>query len=166
MKIPATVSVGCFDRHVWIRVAGKGNFQSSGSLSRFVQAMIRRGHREFVIDLEACEHMDSTFMGTLTGISQNLRELGQGSLRVLNVSVRNVALLENLGLNHLFGVEALGDRPKTPAEPGAELMELPAVPVVEKELVLSAHEALAASNPANAERFRDALEYLRQDSSG
>ncbi len=159
---PAIVSVACFDDQVWIRVEGRGNFQSSGSLKQFVLAMIRRGHRQFVVDLGACEHMDSTFMGTLTGISQQLRELGQGSLRALNVSPKNVGLLENLGLNFLFDVEPVGETPRLPAEPGAALLPLPEQTGAEKEIILAAHEALAASSPENAARFRDVLEYLRQ----
>lgn len=156
-----TVSVACFDREVWIHVEGRGNFQGSAPLKKFVQAMILRGYREFVVDLAACDHMDSTFMGTLTGISQNLRELGQGSLRTLNVSPRNVELFENLGLDMLFGVEPAGEVPVSPAEQGAKLLQLPMESGPERDVVLSAHEALIAANPANAERFRDVLAYLK-----
>ena len=163
VKPPVIISVACFDRVVWIQVVGRGNFQGSGSLKKFVHAMIQRGYREFIIDLAACDHMDSTFMGTLTGISQNLRELGQGNLRTLTVSPRNVDLLENLGLNFLFSVEPMEDELKLPAEQGAELIELPAETGPEKEIVLAAHESLALANPVNAERFRDVLEYLKQD---
>ena len=158
---PVTVKVACFNREVWIRIEGRGNFQGSGSLKKFVHAMIQRGYRDFIVDLAACEHMDSTFMGTLTGISQNLRELGQGGLRALNVSPRNVELLENLGLNFLFSVEPLEAELKTPAEQGAELMVLPTEQGAEKDVVLAAHEALVAANPLNADRFKDVLEYLR-----
>jgi anti-anti-sigma factor len=161
MSIPVTVSVACFDREVWIHVEGRGNFQGSAPLKKFVQAMILRGYREFVIDLEACEHMDSTFMGTLTGISQSLRELGQGSLRALNVSPRNVELFTNLGLDMLFSVEAIGEEAVTPAEPGAQLLQLPMETGDEREVVLSAHQALIAAHPDNAERFRDVLAYLK-----
>ena len=161
MTTPVSVSAACFDDEVWIRIEGRGNFQSSGSIKRFVHAMIQRGHRRFVVDLGSCEHMDSTFMGTLTGISQNLRELGQGSLLALNVSARNVELLENLGLNFLFDVEPLGEPARTPSEDGAELMPLPLELGHEKSIVLSAHEALIAANPANASRFKDVIEYLK-----
>ncbi len=163
MNTPAaTVRAACFDQEVWIRIEGRGNLLVSGTIRKFVQAMILRGRRVFVVDLSACEHMDSTFMGTLTGISQNLRELGQGSLTVINASRRNLELLENLGLNFLFGVEAAGDTPRLPAEEGARLLELPLEPSVDKEVLLEAHEALASSNAANAERFHDVVEYLRQ----
>ena len=161
MITPISVSAACFDHEVWIRVEGRGNFLSSGSIKRFVHAMIQRGHRRFVVDLGSCEHMDSTFMGTLTGIAQNLRELGQGSLLALNVSARNVELLENLGLNFLFDVEQLGEVVRTPAEADAELMPLPLESGHEKAIVLSAHEALIAANSANAARFKDVIEYLK-----
>jgi anti-anti-sigma factor len=165
-SVPLTVSVACFDREVWIRVEGRGNFQGSGCIKQFVHAMIGRGYREFVIDLGACEHMDSTFMGTLTGISQSLREIGQGSLKTLNVSPRNVELLENLGLNNLFDVEPVGAVLRQPG--GGDVTMLP-IPTTgsgeEKEIILSAHMALAQANETNAERFRDVLEYLRGDSA-
>jgi anti-anti-sigma regulatory factor len=166
MISPATVSAGCFDQEVWIRIEGRGNFQSSGSIRKFVQAMMLRGRRQFIVDLASCDHMDSTFMGTLTGISQNLRELGQGSLQVINATPRNVELMENLGLNFLFGIEAAGTVMRTPAEEEVKLMPLPVDTTAEKDVILSAHEALIEANPANAERFRDVLEYLKQGGSG
>ena len=73
-------------------------------------------------------------------------------------------LLENLGLNFLFEVEPLGAEPKLPAEQGAQLMVLPSEGGPEKEVILAAHEALVAANPVNADRFRDVMEYLKQDS--
>lgn len=161
MSSSGTVSVACFDREVWIRVEGRGNFQGCASLKKFVEAMILRGYREFVVDLACCEHMDSTFMGTLTGISQSLRGLGQGSLRALNVSPRNVDLFQNLGLDLMFAVQEAGPSPILPAEEGAALLPLPADSGPEREVVLAAHEALVEANPANALRFRDVLEYLR-----
>jgi len=166
MTIPATVSAGCFDQEVWIRIEGRGNFQSSGSIRKFVQAMIHRGRREFVVDLAFCDHMDSTFMGTLTGISQTLRELGQGSLLVINVTPRNVDLMENLGLNFLFRIEPADSIMKTPAEAEGNLMQLPVDTVMERDIILSAHEALIAANPANADRFHDVLEYLKHGGHG
>jgi anti-anti-sigma regulatory factor len=161
----SNVSVACFDRLVWLRVQGRGNFQGCPSMMKFVQAMILRGYREFVIDLASCEHMDSTFMGTITGISQSLRELGQGSLRALNVNARNVELFSNLGLDMLFTVEPAGPVPVLPAEEGASFLELPAeTGGPERDVILAAHQALVAANPANAERFRDVLDYLQGSS--
>lgn len=166
MTMPASVSAGCFDHEVWIRIEGRGNFQSSGSIRKFVQAMIQRGRRHFVIDLAACEHMDSTFMGTLTGISQNLRAIGEGSLRVTNVIPRNFELMENLGLNFIFSIEPAACSVQEPAAEGIKLMPLPIDTNMDKDVILSAHEALIAANPANAERFKDVLDYLKHGTPG
>jgi hypothetical protein len=63
--------------------------------------MIHCGAREFIVDLCNCPAMDSTFMGTLAGISLWLRELGEGCLSVVNLNKRNAESLCNLGLNQL-----------------------------------------------------------------
>ena len=49
--------------------------------------MIHRDAREFIVDLCNCPVMDSTFMGTLAGISLWLGKLGEGSLSVCLSSI-------------------------------------------------------------------------------
>ena len=51
--------------------------------------MVDRGYREFVIDLENCAMMDSTFMGTMAGVALRLKELGQGHLHVIHCGGRS-----------------------------------------------------------------------------
>ena len=159
MSIPSSVLVGSLGRTVWLKVTGRGTFQNSPEVKEFVKQMIQRGHREFVIDLDACELMDSTFMGTLAGVALRLREIGQGALRAVNVNVRNATLLENLGLDQLFAVET-GHAPEAPST----LRQ--ADPVGEegaKKMVLEAHEALIEADAHNAVKFKDVVEYLRQE---
>lgn len=127
--------------------------------------MVHRGYRRFVVDLNECELMDSTFMGTLAGIALRLRELGQGDLQVVRVKERNESLLSNLGLNHLFQVLGEGD-PATPEPPDKGRLETtqsgPSAGTTTHATVLSAHEALVEADADNAARFRDVLEYLKQ----
>lgn len=148
-------------RTVWVRVEGRGTFQNSPGIKQFVKQMIQRGHRDFVVDLGRCELMDSTFMGTLAGVALRLREIGQGGLRAVNVNTRNSSLLENLGLDQLFSVEA--DCTSQPAP--AALTEAEQVEGDQKADVLSAHEALVEADAANAVKFRDVIDYLRQELS-
>ncbi|MES2569084.1 MAG: STAS domain-containing protein, partial [Verrucomicrobiota bacterium] len=89
MTTQPSILVGTTDRTVWVRVEGKGSFLNSTGLKEFAKEMINRGFREFVIDLKNCPVMDSTFMGTLAGIALNLRSLGQGQLRAINLNDRN-----------------------------------------------------------------------------
>ena len=161
LSTPSTILVGSIGRTCWVKVDGRGTFQNSPGVKEFVKRMIQRGHRDFVIDLGGCELMDSTFMGTLAGVALRLREIGQGGLRVVNANGRNSSLLENRGLDHLFSVEAgteVAPKSLLHADPlsagGAEEA---------KGDVLAAHEALIAAAPENAVKFRDVVDYLRQE---
>ncbi len=128
--------------------------------------MIQKGFRNFVVDLEKCELMDSTFMGTLAGIALRLREMGQGNLQAINVNDRNNGLLESLGLNQIFAVRCPGDT-NAPQSPETKQLEepKPIQPVATRETVITAHQALIAAQPKNAARFKDVLEYLEQENS-
>lgn len=151
------------DRTVCVKVEGRGTFQNSPGLKEFVKQMIQRGYRDFVVDLKDCELMDSTFMGTLAGAALRLREIGQGSLEVTHANERNSNLLSGLGLDQLFKVSEGGRSFPARATQLVEAPEPVATEESQKEVVLQAHEALAAADEANAIKFRDVLEFLRQD---
>lgn len=149
-----------------MKVEGRGTFQNSAGLKEFVKQMIHRGYRDFMVDLRDCEQMDSTFMGTLAGVALRLREIGQGSLRAINVNERNVGLLSSLGLDQLFSVEGASEGGGEAIPDAATLSEaLPRKvgPEAQKNTVLEAHEALVEADAANAVKFRDVLEYMRQE---
>jgi hypothetical protein len=129
-------------------------------LKEFAKEMINRGHRNFYVDVESCSMMDSTFMGTLAGIGLRLKELGHGEVVVFNANDRNEDLLRNLGLDHILTITK--DRvlrfPKD--EPSLEKLSDTSV---NAETMLEAHEALVEASAENLDRFKDVLEYLRQD---
>ena len=162
MTVQPSILVGTANRTVWVRVEGKGSFLNSTGLKEFAKEMINRGFREFAVDLKTCPVMDSTFMGTLAGIALRLRELGQGHLRVTNLNERNNDLLGNLGLDQLFIIEPRGE---TPEPPTAQVPLATAAPdkVTQAQTMLEAHEACVEANGANAAKFKDVLEYLKQD---
>jgi len=160
----SSVLVGCIERTVWVKVEGRGNFQNSAGLKEFVKQMIQRGYRDFVVDLRDCEQMDSTFMGTLAGVALRLREIGQGGLRVVNANERNAGLLSSLGLDQLFTVENVVVGREIVPQEIAPLQQIPGLGTDErKQVVLDAHEALAEADAANATKFKDVLEFLRQE---
>ena len=159
MSISSSVLVGSLGQTVWLKVNGRGTFQNSPGVKEFVKQMIQRGHREFVVDLEECELMDSTFMGTLAGVALRLREIGQGGLRTVNVNVRNASLFENLGLDQLFTVETGHDTDAPKSLKQAEAVDEDNA----KETVLEAHEALIEADAHNAVKFKDVVDYLRQE---
>jgi hypothetical protein len=123
--------------------------------------MVNRGFRDFLFDLECCPVMDSTFMGTMAGIALRLRELGQGQIRVTKLNQRNRDLLSNLGFDRLFLVE---EREAGIDEEAATLaLENETDKLSQAQTMLEAHEACVEANPENAAKFKDVLEYLKQD---
>lgn len=161
LTAPPSILVGTANRTVWVRVEGKGSFLNSTGLKEFAKEMVNRGYREFAVDLKNCPLMDSTFMGTLAGVALRLRELGQGQLRVVNLNERNQDLLGNLGLDQLFTLTVSEPVGADPAQ-----QPLPAGRADKQEqarTMIEAHEAVVEANPDNAAKFKDVLEYLKQD---
>ena len=150
---------------VWVKVEGKGSFLDSGNLKEFTREMLDRGYREFVVDLANCPIMDSTFMGTMATVALRLRALGQGHLHVVHCGNRCQELLSGLRLDQIFDVRANG---ASPPECGA-LERRPAIQSPEDrkreqiETMLEAHEALSEAAPENMLRFKNVLDFLRQD---
>jgi anti-sigma B factor antagonist len=153
------ILVSCADRIVRIRVEGNGSSTNSTALRDFAKEMIRRGAREFIVDLCNCPAMDSTFMGTLAGISLRLRERGDGSLSVVNPNKRNAESLHSLGLDQLFNVRVSTTK---------ECEQALTIPLKEDraaraQTILEAHEALIKTAPENLPKFKDVIQYLEED---
>lgn len=161
------ILVGTAGKTVQVRVVGKGNFLNSTGLKEFAKEMINRGYREFTVDMLNCPLVDSTFMGTLAGIALRLKELGSGELRAVQLNERNYDLLSNLGLDQLFTLCRHGET--GPCAPPAVVEVLPSGPVdktTQAQTMLEAHEAVVEANPENAAKFKDVLEYLKNDLRG
>lgn len=162
------ISVACFKENVWIRISGRGNFQCSGGLKELVLGLIQKGHRNYVIDLASCEQMDSTFMGTITGIAQRLRQNRQGTMRVVNVNQTNQDLMENLGLDQLFSIQSFSLKNELPSSSEEICFCEPSLLIDREEekkktqaVVLAAHQALVEVDQKNAEKFKDLFELMR-----
>jgi anti-sigma B factor antagonist len=153
-----SVLVSCADRIVWVRVQGKGSSTNSTALRDFAKEMIHRGAREFIVDLRNCTVMDSTFMGTLAGISLWLREMGEGSLSVVNPNERNAESLCSLGLDQLFNVRV------STMKRGGQALTIPLKEdrIARAQTMLQAHEALIKTAPENLPKFKDVIQYLEE----
>jgi anti-sigma B factor antagonist len=157
--VESSIQVGVSGPSVWVRVEGKGTFLNSGNLKQFAREMVDRGYREFVVDLHDCAMMDSTFMGTMAGLALRLKELGEGHLQVVHCGQRSRELLAGLGLDQLFRITSNGAN-----APECEALEKSISGKHEQaKQMLDAHEALCEAVPENFPRFKDVLEYLKQD---
>ena len=57
-----------------IRVLGAGNMLNAPALSEFTEQQVENGFRRFVFDFQSCQALDSTFMGCMVGLANNLRK--------------------------------------------------------------------------------------------
>jgi anti-sigma B factor antagonist len=163
--VQSSIQVGVNGDAVWVKVEGKGSFLNSGNLKEFTREMVNRGYREFVVDLENCAMMDSTFMGTMAGVALRLKELGHGHLHVVHCGERSRSLLTGLGLDQIFDIHSNGS-----AAPECELLKADKTDGASSEEkkqvsadMLDAHQALCDAVPQNFSRFKDVLDYLKQD---
>jgi anti-sigma B factor antagonist len=147
------------DRIVLVRIEGKGSFENSTALRDFSKEMIHRGTREFILDLCNCPVMDSTFMGTLAAISLWLRELGEGCLSVINLNERNIESLLSLGLDHVINIRVSATREDGQALP----TPLNEDRTTRAQTMLEAHEALIKTASENLPKFKDLIQYLKEE---
>ncbi len=164
----------------FIKVVGRGSFQNSGCLKAFYQQLLKDGVSRFVVDLEACTYLDSTFLGILLGLGLKLKDIGSGLLHIHNANPRNLELLKNLGLDRLISIEgntggtlSSGFRSSNGATPGPmnglkdeQLKEMPCPVPTRSEAaptILEAHENLMEFDPRNVPKFKDVVEFLRED---
>src|SRR5262245_29015074 len=164
-SVDSSIQVGVSGPTVWVKVEGKGSFLNSANLKEFAREMLNRGYHEFVVDLADCRTMDSTFMGTIATVALRLRELGHGHLHVVHCNNRCQELLSGLRLDQIFDIRADGgsfpasgalEQPLQIRSPGDGKRE-------QIEAMLQAHEALCEAAPENILRFKDVLDFLRQD---
>jgi anti-anti-sigma regulatory factor len=163
----------------FVKVVGRGSFQNSGCLKAFYQQLLKEGVGRFVVDLDACTYLDSTFLGILLGLGLKLKDAGNGLLHILNANPRNLELLRNLGLDRLIHIEGSGgvsggaSGNGTGVGPGnlsgveeENLKEMPCPVPTRAEAaptILEAHVNLMEFDPRNVPKFKDVVEFLRED---
>jgi hypothetical protein len=127
--------------------------------------MLSRGYREFVVDLADCAMMDSTFMGTMARVALRLKELGHGHLHIVHCGSRSQELLSGLGLDRIFDIHANGaSSPECgPLEQTLAAQSPEDRKKKQTETMLEAHQALCEAAQENSLRFKDVLDFLRQE---
>ncbi len=170
MKVCEAFLVGRLGPVAWVRIAGCANQHNSGGLKDFLKAQFEGGCRHFVIDLEECKGIDSTFIGLLYNYARKMDEESEpnNGVEIISSSERNAKSIQKLGLDILIHIQS--DEEKWSKEQ-AMVRENIGRPLPEKEqtrqeraeMVLDAHEILMESNKANESRFRDVVNLIRQD---
>ena len=139
-------------------------------MKAFGDQRISAGEKILVMDLESCSGMDSTFMGTLAGMSARLTTRGEGTLQVAEPGSRNLRSLEDLGLDNLMEINP----PNAPWRGGLEEIRgrlrapgavAPMDMLQRKRHVLESHETLSDLSGKNAREFSNVADHLRKEIS-
>ncbi|MEM7602716.1 MAG: STAS domain-containing protein [Verrucomicrobiota bacterium] len=169
MSEESSIRVGCVGSVAWVRIDGAANHQNAGCIRQFLQECFRKGWTKFVVDLNHCRGIDSTFIGMLYRHAARLEDEGkEGSLEVINAGERNERSIRKLGLDRLIRIDPEGLRWRREQDLVREnlAMQESCVPLSKLEhtqMVLDAHEALVQANEENEGRFCDVIDFLKQD---
>lgn len=151
------IEVARSDDTVFVRVRGLGNMNNSTTFKGFVDDMVDRGYRRFIVDLARCQGVDSTFMGILLGI----RMQGSGEVVVLNVEEHCRKQLSSVGLDKILTITA--GATETPSLAMHELDERKCSSEERMRIIRKAHENLVALDGRNRVKFGAFLDALERD---
>lgn len=161
----ANVSVFVGKNAAYIRIGGRANFASSPDFKTLLEKLAQKGYTHFVIELQKCALMDSTFLGVLAGFGMKLnlnRAPAERGIELLNATERVKELLENLGAMDLFKLTTGELALPNDAKPCVPECINPTHEQIARTS-LEAHETLMAMNPENVARFKDVAQFLAED---
>ena len=158
---PEDLVITAMDCGYLIKVAGRANFDYAVPLRELAEKIAPGNWLQF--DMEACETMDSTFMGVLTMLAMKLRKSGS-KVMLINASAQLNKLLRDLGVAKLFNFVAGDDKNAVKSGAAQE------VPIAGKASLLStaqtvvdAHKSLVEADRSNLEKFDKVIEFAEQD---
>lgn len=158
---PDTVYSAITKDTAWVRVIGKGTFQNSHPIKKWLLEKIELGCRHIYIDLGECVSIDSTFMGIATGLSIRMKGLQREPVTLTNVSPHNMRLLETLGLNKFIVLKEKYDIDSTLSWEILPIESLDKLAITKH--MLEAHEELTSTGGLAGEQFKNVSELLKKD---
>ncbi len=155
----ASIETSRCGEEVWIRICGRATFQMAPTLRDFVTHLDGEAVTDIRIDLSGCDWLDSTFSGTLVGLTLQSQPCDHPPIHLNSPSESCLCNLRQMRLDKLFQIESL------PLPASGEWQPLAAVSVGKESLskvIVQAHEDLASADPHNA-HFARVAETFRRD---
>ena len=142
---------------VVLQVKGRANFENCLAARNFLFDRSNAGQNSFVIDLKECRGADSTFLGILAGLSNNVNAKGGSVLltrpsEIVQLSVRHLGLDKLLKLSPTLDAKTQGSE-ALPEKLSSELEKA--------KLALQSHEELLKNNPDATKELTDVVAYLK-----
>lgn len=167
---PNRVLAATLDNAALVAVSGTANFKLAPAFKQALRAATLAGCPVIVVDMAACSHLDSTFMGAIAAAALAARKPGAAAaLHFLNLRPNVAKLLAGLGILPLMNVLSPDSLPAGAADLDglvASLAPVEVAPLSDRAMtaiLYDAHETLARVSSENQARFRDVLSFLRGD---
>lgn len=158
------IKAALIDQLVVIKVEGRGSFLNSRLLRDFLDKMILKNLEKFIFDLTECKTMDSTFMGTLAGLSIKLKKNGANAkISLVAPNKQCYRLITTLGLDQILNV-----RSNFSSDIGqTEYQQVNKEQSYSKEdkiiNAIEAHENLIELDSQNEVKFKNVIALLKED---
>ncbi len=143
---------------LYVRIHGLGSMTNAPTLEAFAQQEIDSDARHLVFDFAECAGVDSTFMGLILSLSNELRERG-GGVVLINVDDHARKQLSSVGVDAFVTLkDGATELPKA-----LRLTSLAVVHASDRErlkLMVKAHKELVAADARNKAKFGAFLEAI------
>ena len=163
MSPPSVVKVGRIRSGYRIRVEGRGTLRESPAVHEFAVHALRDGASTLVVDLSACEYLDSTFLGGLVDLH---RRHGAGQPPRLLIAASPAVRRQAFAANHLEPLFRYVD--ECPEVIGEDRI-IPAPTLRASDLgshILECHRRLAEVGGPNQSAFGAVAEGLTRELAG
>ena len=146
------------DTSTFLVFVGKVSWVQGKPVAQSIRNAVRK-KQDIVVDLSACEYLDSAMLGTLHETAHEC------SLNSLKLTIQGVAkpiydAFVELGMYDVLGF-VIGGHLSVPTN-RSRLSDEDIDMMAQQRWLLRAHEALASLNTANEEEFRHVIEELRE----
>jgi anti-sigma B factor antagonist len=101
MTEPIGLQVRTIDGHAVVAVSGEIDVSTAPALQASIDVLIQNGTRQFIVDLEAVDFIDSSCLKTLIRV---IKQLGPSSLRVVASQPRVIRVFSVSGIDQLIPV--------------------------------------------------------------
>ena len=139
--------VASWNENIIVKVMGYATQNNSLFFRDFVENMLKKGYRKFTVDLSSCKGMDSTFMGVLIGMVENVQ--------LINTNRYHRSLLDGLGISRLLSI--VKEPVSLPDLKMVTLQETSYDPNRRLKMICDVHQHLAKLNAQNAQMFGEFL---------
>ncbi len=144
-----------------VKVEGRANMESCSPLKTLGDSIVSGAFLKLSFDMELCQWMDSTFMGTLAMLGLRAKKAGI-VMELHKADQKNRSLLTDLGIEGLFVFkdDAVSElKTGEMIDSGQENSPLK----VSAEMILKAHETLVEVDKANEQKFGKVIEMVKKD---